>query len=159
MSFLHKSMKIPLVANVWEITMIHLQYCMSFKVCGVLWGGRWNAPTPGPPRQSPGWGIFSGRWISWERGGRPYCPREKYVRVDRRDNRPECASYNLAEAHLQSNLPPKSMECQLRQTFLCSWAWPPQRESLMRGSGRESPGYRPCRKTAGWGQVWPPGWS
>ena len=96
-----------------------------------LWGGRWNAPTPGPPRQSPGWGIFSGRWISWERGGRPYCPREKYVRVDRRDNRPECASYNLAEAHLQSNLPPKSMECQLRQTFLCSWAWPPQIESLI----------------------------
>lgn len=38
-------------------------------------------------------------------------------RLDRRDNRPECASYNLAEAHLQSNLPPKSMECQLGQTF------------------------------------------
>lgn len=53
-----------------------------------------------------------------ERGGRPYCPREKYVRLDRRDNRPECASYNLAEAHLQSNLPPKSTECQLGQTFL-----------------------------------------
>ena len=46
--------------------------------------------------------------------------QEKYVRLDRRDNRPECASCNLAEAHLQSNLPPESMECQLRQIFFCS---------------------------------------
>lgn len=73
------------------------------------------------------WAAQAVTWLSYSLGSE--CPerevvdliaQEKYVRLDRRDNRPECASCNLAEAHLQSNLPPESMECQLRQIFLCS---------------------------------------
>ena len=30
MSFLHKSVKIPVVANIWKITMIRFECCMSF---------------------------------------------------------------------------------------------------------------------------------
>lgn len=62
-------------------------------------------PPPQQPKQSsgqsPGWavlweaGVLRGRWLFL------LPEREKYVGMDRGgDNWPECASYNLAEAHL-----------------------------------------------------------
>lgn len=67
----------------------------------------WNAPPPSAAQAvtchlgSHLAELFSEKQAFWEAGGCSYCLREKYVGMDRAgDNWPECASYNLAEAHL-----------------------------------------------------------